>query len=313
MATQLIRLTLVNGDPEGLRYSLIAGRTTVLFACPWTQLKLLLNREEAKRPAVYFMVGAPLGPERNGYEQAIYIGECDSLIDRFAAKHHRADAAEWNQIFLATTTEGTFNKAHARLAEHKIREKAQIANRAKVLTLASGLVKMDEGDLAFTDEFVGNVTILAQTLGLGLFRTPVSESRIALSDMDKNFKDQNLHLEIADELDIFKFEYTNAEIPAQMILDGPEFVIKKGSYARSQDGDGMPPGILERRKSARVNGILLPSDKVGLEQFNADYPTTSPSAAGSMVYGSSCAGPRAWRHIKSGLLYKDWLLAQSTK
>jgi hypothetical protein len=95
-----------------------------------------------------------------------------------------------------------------------------------------------------------------------------------------------------------------------MVLDGAEFVIKAGSKARSADGV-LSSGSLARRTAARKAGVLIPSDTPGLDMFTADHPTKSTSMAGEMVYGSSCAGPEAWRHIGTGKTYKEWLASQT--
>src|SRR5689334_3497890 len=99
---QLIRLTLLDGDPEGLRSAGVAGRTTKLMGCPWSRLKTFRARPEANRPAVYFIIGTPL-EDNSSFNEAVYIGECDALASRFV-QHHMQDAADWAQIFLATTT-----------------------------------------------------------------------------------------------------------------------------------------------------------------------------------------------------------------
>jgi hypothetical protein len=74
-----------------------------------------------------------LSGESDGSE-AIYIGECDSLVDRFRSKHHAMDKADWQQIALASTTDETFNKAHARRAEHLLVEIARSMRRVDVMT-----------------------------------------------------------------------------------------------------------------------------------------------------------------------------------
>lgn len=315
MPTQMIRLILLNGDPEGLRSAAIAGRTTVLIACPWTQLKTLLDRDEARRPAVYLLFGSPLSDASQAYEQSIYIGECDSLAERFSGGHHKAEAAEWSQIFLATTTEGTFNKAHARLAEHRLRERAVEANRADVLTKASSEGRIDEGDAAFAHEFVENVVVLAQTLGLTLFRRPVTRvprtPQPSLTSGSEQPSSGYSSTSPSNGPELFDFDYRRGEtIKAQMALDGAEFVVTAGSLARADDLEGLSTTLAQKRRAAREAGILVP-DQPGLERFTSDYATSSPSAAGSLVYGSACAGPIAWRHVKSGLLYKDWLATEA--
>lgn len=304
--TQLIRLILLDGDPEGLRSVAVAGRTTILMGCPWSRLQTLLKRPEANRPAVYFMIGTPLVGEAMNSE-VVYIGECDSLSSRFE-QHHREAAADWSQIFVATTTETTFNKAHARLAEHLLVERARAARRMDVLTKSTSRGIIDEGDEAFTREFVENVVTLTQTLGVILFRpslklasqeagavTMVGEERLPFNQ---------------DKLAVFRFAYTQDDIPARMVTDGKDFVILKGSRARA-DGTGIPGGIKQMRDAARAAKILTKDPNSQLEVFQADYPTTSVSTAGAMVYGSPCRGPVAWRHVGTDKLYSDWVAGKS--
>jgi hypothetical protein len=303
MATQMIRLILLDGDPDGLRSASIAGRTTVVWACPWVQMKSLLKRPDAARPGVYFMVGTPTPGATFEHDQTIYIGECDSPADRFSGKHHQQDAAEWSQIFLATTTEGTFNKAHARHAEDRLVGIVKAAGRAHCLNGGTSPGKVDEGDYAFAADFVTNVVMLAQTLGLSLFRSAVSSSS----------KDGVLvnTLITASLPIVFKFAYTGTPLDARMILDGSEFVIQAGSHARAKDMPGLPDLIRSLRTAARDSGVLVDGPSPGLQAFTKDYPMKSPSGAGSMVYGSACAGPIAWRHAQTNQTYKEWLTEQT--
>jgi hypothetical protein len=296
LAVQLIRLQLLDGDPEGLRSAQVAGRTTILVGAPWHELKLLLARDEAERPAVYLLVGdPPVSAAPTMFDEAIYIGECDSLADRFAQKHHKAEAAEWSQIYVATAAEDTFNKAHARLVEHLLRLRAEEAGRGLVLTKASSPGSLGGGDEAFAREFVDNVVVLAQVLGVGLFRPKVQLNAPV-----------NAPLPPAHAANpVFRFKYTQQTIPARMTIDGKSFVIIKGSKALARDDAGMLESVrLMRRKAAQAGALTHSSDAKFLE-FTSDYPTTSVSAAGSLVYGSACAGPKAWFGESTGKSYEE--------
>lgn len=300
---QLIRLTLLDGDPEGLRSAGVAGRTTILMGCPWSRLQTLLARPEANRTAVYFMVGTPLEND-SLFSEVVYIGECDALASRFE-QHHKQDSADWGQIFVATTTETTFNKAHARLAEHLLVERAKAAGRMRVLTKSTSQGNIDdEGDVSFAHEFVENVVTLTQTLGVVLFR-PSLKINLQKSETPTAHEKAGLPND-AEELPRFRFEYTQENIPAEMITDGKDFVVVKGSKARA-DSAGIPPGIKEMREAARAANILAREPGSSFEIFREDYPTTSVSAAGAMVYGSACQGPKAWRHIGTGQTYSEWV------
>ena len=309
MPTRMIRLILLDGDPEGLRSASIAGRTTVLIGGPWPNLKQLLTRPEAKRPGVYFLIGTPVLEQENpGLAEAIYVGECDSLSDRFERNHHRQDSADWSQIFFATTTEGAFNKAHARVAEDLLVEKARDAKRVDVLTQRTSPVSVDEGDMAFAEEFVTNTLILAQTLGVNAFRPSASVQIKQISIGTKENLDIT-GLSGKSHSAEFRFAYTSEPIDARMLVDGRDFVILAGFYAKKVVGKGLSQTLLAMRKSAEATGILMPIDDDRYLKFSADYVTSSTSAAGSMIYGSACAGPIAWKNVLTGQTYKDWVEA----
>lgn len=292
---QLVRLVLLDGDPEGLRSVSIAGRTTVVTGCPYAGLNGLRKRDEAKRPAIYFLVGDDLQQQ----SEAVYIGECDSLDDRFASPHHAADRADWRHIFVASTSDRTFNKAHARRAEHLLVQRAQETKRSIVLTKQTSAGELDDGDAAFAREFAANVFVLAEILGVSVFRPFPTATQGSGTNADT--------APLGDQ-DVFEFSYTGQVIPARMVIDGKAFIILKGSKAVADDKKGLPDSIRAMRQAARAAGALVKDPaNPSFEVFTADHTTSSTSAAGSMVYGSSCAGPIAWRHATSRQSYKDWI------
>ena len=96
------------------------GRTTRLTACPMATRSDIYKLPEGDRPAVYVLTG----PDPDGTDRpAVYIGECESLVDRFRSKHHALERAEWAEIYVATTTDGILNKAHALFAEDLLRKR----------------------------------------------------------------------------------------------------------------------------------------------------------------------------------------------
>jgi hypothetical protein len=173
-----------------------------------------------------------------------------------------------------------------------------------VLTKSTSRGSIDKGDEAFTFEFVENVVTLTQTLGVILFR-PLLKIKSQEGDVSAKAANADFPPE-PDKLPIFRFAYTQDDIPAQMVTDGKDFVILKGSKARP-DGVGIPGGIKQMRDAARAAKILTKDSGSSLEVFQTDYPTTSVSTAGAMIYGSPCRGPVAWRHIGTGELYSEWV------
>ena len=173
-----------------------------------------------------------------------------------------------------------------------------------MLTINTSPGDVDEGDSAFTREFVSNVVTLAQTLGVLLFR-PTLESRTESQLAGVSGSNGSSPTEAAIQNE-FYFQYTNEKIPARMVTDGKDFVVLKGSKARP-DGAGIPARIKELRAVARSTGVLAKEPGDMLETFKEDFATTSSSAAGCMVYGSACSGPSAWHHVSTKQAYRVWV------
>lgn len=302
MATQFVNLTLYDGDPQSLRSASIAGRTALLFACPWSRNSALMQRSEAKRPGVYILVGPSIDSSGDApFEETVYIGECDSLVARFRGGHHKAQVAAWSEILFATTTEATFNKAHARRAEHLLVAAARQARRSQVLNSGTAEGALSDFDAAFAAGFVEHVLVLAQTLGLSVFR-PVISGRSPIGGATRE----------PVRPDIFDFTYPKQRpIQASMVLDGSDFVVQATSYARAADGASLLPSSRARREAARSNGVLTPSETPEFHVFTIDYPAKSMSMACEMVCGINCPGPDAWRHRETKQTYREWFAASS--
>lgn len=164
-------------------------------------------------------------------------------------------------------------------------QRALETKRAVVLTRQTSSGELDDGDSAFAREFVTNVFVLAEIMGVGVFRpSPTVAERGETSTVTSPASNQQ----------IFEFSYTGQAVPASMVIDGKDFVVLKGSKALAEDRKGLPDSIRAMRQAARAAGVLVKDPaNPGFEVFTADHTASSTSAAGSMVYGSSCAGPIA--------------------
>lgn len=307
LRVRLIRLTLLEGDPDGLRTVAIAGSTTVVTCCPLSRLSALKERDEATRPAVYFLSGESDGSD------AIYIGECDSLADRFRGKHHAMDKAEWRQIAVAFTTDETFNKAHARRAEHLLVDTARALRRAKVFTDQTSPGKLSDGDAAFTRDFVNDVALLAEILGIRVFRGRQSEApherAAAPLPRPKPAESRVVPEESRSNLVGDTFRFTGArDIAARMRADGAGFLVLSGSEMRKGVLSACPPSALNVCNRV-MEGRLAEQipEKPDHLRLTADVPTTSTSTAAGLLTGTSLRGPHVWEHEGTGLRYDRWL------
>lgn len=82
MSGKLIRLFLVDGNPNGLRTLEISNMTIYATMFPRTKLKEFLKRSEAKKPGSYILLGGSL---ENTTEKIAYIGEGEPVESRLKA------------------------------------------------------------------------------------------------------------------------------------------------------------------------------------------------------------------------------------
>ena len=79
MSGKLIRLFLVDGNPNGLRTVEISNMTIYTTIFPRSKLKDFLQREESRKAGCYLLIGNDIAtPE----ETIVYIGEGEIVGER---------------------------------------------------------------------------------------------------------------------------------------------------------------------------------------------------------------------------------------
>jgi hypothetical protein len=295
MKTQLIRLTLLEGDADGLRTAEIAGRTTKLIACPMSAVDKLLSRAEARRPAVYFLYGQDFEKPTD----AIYVGECDAVARRFNGRHHAMEKAEWRQLVAAFSSDAIFNKAHARRAEHLLAERVKAAAKVTLMTERSGEGDLDEGDASFADQFVSDVAMLAETLGFNAFRSPKLPPSTA-GQLPGSVQGVN------SASDVFRF-IGEATLEARMLVQADDFIVLEGGLARLEETPGCNDSTRALRAKAKEVGVLVPTEDGQKLKVTRDFVVGSTSAAGGFIAGRNSRGPNEWVHISTGQTYAQWI------
>lgn len=264
MSAQMIRLVLLSGQPNGLRFIQLAGRTTMLTACPMTTRSEIYNRPEGDRPAVYILVG----PDPDGMDRdAVYIGECDSLKERFRGGHHALGRTEWAEIYVATTTDGILNKAHALFVEDLLRKRVEATGLARDLTERSSPPTLDEGDQAFSVAFADDISLLARVLGLGVF-APRARQLLAKGSMSMTTSLSGtltaLHSELL-EADLPIFEYSTKGARGLMQPSGSEFILLEGSTLAKSEAATAPGKAVRVRAEGLAAGLIVDRGGTTLE------------------------------------------------
>lgn len=112
-----VRLYLVDGSPTGILTAEIMNWTGHVLVAPRSRLAEALQRGEATRTGVYFLVGDdPEQPTKS----RVYVGEGDIVAERI--KSHAKDEQKefWTRACLVTSKDLNLTKAHVRYLESRL-------------------------------------------------------------------------------------------------------------------------------------------------------------------------------------------------
>lgn len=92
-------------------------------------------------------------------------------------------------------------------------------------------------------------------------------------------------------------------VRATMTVSGGKFVVRKGSLARKNTGRKMKS--YSGLKQSLIQSGRLVADGESY-RFAEDVAFSSPSAAATIIFDGETNGKRVWRHVKTGVSFKDW-------
>lgn len=292
-----IRLFLADGTPGGLLTAEIMNWTGHVIAAPRSELRVLLNRDEAKRTGVYILLGED--PDALGGRR-VYIGEGDNVSRRL---YHHSRAKEklgkdfWDRAVVLTSKDINLTKAHVRYLESRFIELAHEAKRASLENgTAPEVQRLPEADVSDMEYYIDQAKIILPVLGVNLFRTGARHMQ--------NSTPEDIASAVHTETFDLHFKKANISAIAQEV-DG-EFIVLAGSEARDQ-WIGVPGrGYSSLRRKLEEDQVLEIDTMTGHRRFTQDYPFASPSAAASTILGRAANGPESWTHRESGLSYASW-------
>jgi hypothetical protein len=149
---------LVEGTPTGVITAEIMNWTGHVLVAPRSRIGDALQRDEASRTGVYFLVGDdPDQPTKS----RVYIGEGDSVVDRI--KSHAKDNAKdfWTRACIVTSKDANLTKAHVRYLESRLVEMTKQADRANVGNgNEPGRKTLPESDIADMEFFLAQMQVI---------------------------------------------------------------------------------------------------------------------------------------------------------
>lgn len=293
-----VRLYLVEGSPTGILTAEIMNWTGHVLVAPRSRLGDALQRDEAGRTGVYFLVGDdPDQPTKS----RVYIGEGDSVVDRI--KSHAKDASKdfWTRACLVTSKDMNLTKAHVRYLENRLIDLTKQADRANIANGNEPSPKaLPESDIADMEFFISQVQVVLPVVGFDFLRPRAKPASSLSPPVGAVPPAAQVELVLSSN----KHGYQARAVEA----DG-EFTVLAGSLATTKSDFAVNTyGAL--RQQLIKDGRIIPSPDPQFLEFGEDVAFPSASAAAAVIANRNANGRTAWRLAGSGQTLKEWQDAQ---
>ncbi len=275
--TATVKIFLAEGDPASVRIAEISNWTGKAVAGPRSQLDLVLRRDEAAKPGVYFLTG--INPETG--KQRVYIGEAEAIRSRI---RNHLDRDFWKTVIFFVSKDENLTKAHVKYLEGRLIEMTKEADRFELENTNLSGSHLPESDAADMNVFLGKIEQLLPVLGQD-FLKPMANPTVS-----------------AQSSGLLSCTIKKVRATGRSTENG--FLVLKGSQAvlaeRPSTKKYPYPSIV--RTQLMSEGVLSQeSDRL---VFTKDYEFSSPSAAASVIHGGHANGLREWKDAK-GISLKE--------
>lgn len=289
MSSTTLELFFIDGKPDGMLTAEVFGWTGHILVAPRTRLPEALKRKESSYTGVYILLGD------QEEESLAYIGEGENIANRI--KSHDAKKDWWTRVVLITSAANNLHKAHVQYIEARlVKEGLDAANIKLENNTSPSLPSLSEAAKANMEAFISQLLMVLPAIRVDLFTSKIKFDKSTA--IEKN-KTQTVS-------PVFELTLKKEGIYATAVLEDGEFVIQKGSLARSAYiGDRSEKSYYWKHHDKLVEqGILVDQGKHKI--FTQSYAFPSTSAAGAVCNGRSTSGPIAWKVKGTGQTYKDW-------
>jgi hypothetical protein len=266
--TATVKIFLALGEPSSVRTAEISNWTGKAVAGPRSKLDVILHRDEAGKPGIYFLTG--INPETG--KQRVYIGEAEVIRPRI--KKH-LDRDFWKTIIFFVSKDENLTKAHIKYLEGKLIEMTKGADRFELDNTNASGSHLPESDAADMDVFLAKVEQLLPVLGQEFLKPIVK------------------FVGPPKPSELFSCKIKKVKAIGKPTDNG--FLVMKGSEGVLEER----PSVKKYPYSAILRGQLLAEGVVVKETdrlvFTKDYEFSSPSAAASVIHGGQANGLREWK------------------
>ena len=278
-----LKIFLPDGNPDGIKTIEKTNWSGQGFVFPRALMSEATKRKELNRTGVYILKG----DDENSSFPKIYIGEADPLLERL--RIHALKKDFWTICYTFSSKDESLNKAHIQYIESRL---VRLASRGKRCTLENGNEPeeptLSEADRADAHLFLQEMLLCFPILGLGMFTnvdTAPSTSKTSEQPAPVSIVGEELYIDAK-----------GVEATGVQLADG--FMVRKESGISGDETESFPQRYKEIREELIKKSVLI--NKSGQWIFAQDYVFNSPSAAASVILGSSRNGLLRWKN-KSGV------------
>lgn len=281
---QTIQIHLPQGNPKGIRRSVITTRTVVVYDVPFAETQTFAKMEEASQVGLYFLITK----NESGEGSSCYVGESEDVATRLG--QHLKKREDWDRALVAVDLTRQWTKTHVRYMEYEA-----------IRAVKQGRFDSHNGNAGFTsftpdplraecDELLETIEVLTTTLGSPVLRATATQART----------------DAANELVL---RDTRKTYDARGTYSNDGLTVFTGSRCRVMSGatDGLTLVPANHRDRIEVTRSQL--IKVGVLTFDGstltfakDHLFDAPSGAATVVVGNPTNGWDAWRTLDGGTL-----------
>ena len=270
-----------------------------VLVTPRSRLAEALQRAEAARTGVYFLVGDdPDQPTKT----RVYVGEGDNVVDRIKL-HAKDDQKDfWTRTCLVTSKDLNLTKAHVRYLESRFVQLTREADRANIANGNYPARKsLPESDVADMEFFISQVQVILPVVGFDLLREKVVTSAGSSNAIQASLGVSATRLELLLTSGKYGFE-------AKAVESDGEITVLAGSRASTES---FTVNIYANLRQQLISeGRLVPTDDPNFLEFAEDVSFASPSAAAAVIKNRNANGRTSWKIVGTSQTLKDWQDAQ---
>lgn len=258
---------LIQGTPEGLIAAYVSNWTGQCLKFSRNLLLAAKDREEFKRPGIYFLIGQQPSEVDTW---SVYVGESEGLDVRIGEHDRDFKKDFWEHAVIFSSKDENLTKGHVRYLEYRLQEDLRLSKRIKLININTTKPKLPEASVAEMETYLDFLKLVMPALGFPFFNKS--------SPGELGVRNQTLYLQMSG-------------LKAEGYLTPQGIVVKSGSDFALKSAPALS-GNYNLLRQTLIKQSFVDSVK---GKFVADYEFSSPSAAGAVVLGYNVNGRDAWK------------------